>query len=245
MTSLKKTLLFCAFLISILGYSQTKNGIKNVEQLDFYISKAKEYINKDIEDSIVFFKKKMTPLSAKKENYRKYLDFISELGHYYESSGRFEKSLKVHQEGIAKAESFNDAIFKSKMEVDISQTYRIFHDYNKAIEYGKKALATLGKDETKNLKQKANALDIIAAVYNEINKPDSALVYHKKILGFLPKLDSIDIKATIVNIGYTFMNLNRLDESRRYTGRGLNLYKPKKHNYISGSMYTNIGMFGY
>ena len=244
MTSIKRAIQLYLFLIPFICFSQTKSKNESVNELDFYISKAKEFINKDIEDSIIFFQKRMIPFSSKKDSYKKYLNFISELGHYYEGSGRFEKSLGIHQEGIAISESFKDYVYKSKMEVDISQTYRIFHDYKKAIEYGKKALATLGVDNSKYLKQKANALDIIAAVYNETNKPDSALVYHQKILGFLPRLDSTDIKATIVNIGYTFMNLNRLDESRLYTERGLNLYKPEKNNYIIGSIYTNLAMYG-
>ena len=242
MIPIKRASLLYFFFISIICFSQSKKN--KAEKLDYYISKSKFFIEKGLEDSIIFYQRKMKPFRSKKDSYKKYLSFLSELGHFYEGSGRFEKSLEVHQEGIAIAEHFNDIVFKSKMEVDISQTYRIFHDHKKAIEYGKKALSTLGIDNSKYLKQKANALDIIAAVYNETNKPDSALVYHKKILSFLPRLDSSDIKATIVNIGYTFMNLNRLDESKLYTERGLNLYKPEKNNYIIGSIYTNLAMYG-
>jgi signal transduction histidine kinase len=227
------------FLNISFSFSQSVN-----KSLDFYISKATEFITKDNIDSVSFYVNKVEGIKKNKETYKRYILFLSRLGHYYEGSGAFERSIQKYQNGLKIAETFNDDIFKSKMFADISQTYRIFHDYKKAIIYGKKSFKVIISNSKESLIQKTYALDVIGAAYNEFRKPDSALYYHEKILTYIPQLDSSLVKATIVNIGYTYMNLNRLEESRIYTEKGLNLYKPTKDPYAIGSIYTNLGMYG-
>lgn len=185
MVSLKRILFtfflfFCSFI-----YSQNKKELLKIftekDSLTFYTTKAKEFITKDIKDSVAKYYKRMIPFSKTKNTYKDFIDFSSELGHYYEGSGSFEKSIETYQNALALAEFYNDKIYSSKMFQDISQTYRIFHNYEKAIIYGKKAYNILTSNSRESLIQETNALNVIAAAYNENNKSDSALIYQKKI----------------------------------------------------------------
>ncbi|QOD60177.1 sensor histidine kinase [Polaribacter haliotis] len=237
-----KTTIFLLFIYSV-SFSQSKE-VLSYDNSNAIFLKARESLKKNSEDSIHYYFKKVTPFSKNKKHYKKYLDFITEFAHYYDGAGAFEKSIDLSQKGLAIAEFFEDNYYKSQMLVNISATYRIFHDYKKAIEYGKLATKILENDKTIPLKSKTNALSITAAAFNENNELDSALVYQKKILNYLPELDSTDIRNNIVNIGYTYMLLGDLENSKLYTERGLSLYKPTKNDYALGAIYTNLAMYG-
>ena len=231
------------FLIVFLLPSLFLNA-QSENDFNFILKKAKLHLNQKNEDSIVYYNNKLVPFEANKNFYKEYLNHIIKTSNYYQGNGSFEKSINVLQNGLETAEKFNDSYFISEIYSEISVTYRIFHDYQKAIEYGKLATQILNKDKNATLKLKADALSITAAAFNENNQIDSALVLQKSILNFLPELDSIDIRNNIVNIGYTYMLLGDLENAKLYTVRGLNLYKPTKSSYAFGAIYTNLAMYG-
>ncbi|MFK8061045.1 MAG: tetratricopeptide repeat protein [Polaribacter sp.] len=244
---LKSFLLVIVFCFLVFNQKTKAQGTSNQKKdsLIFYIKKAKEFIKKDTEDSVVYYNNKLAPFGKDKDLYKEYLNFISELGHYYEGSGSFEKSIEVYENALIISEYFEDYNYTSKIFYDMSQTYRIFHDYRKAINYGKKAISILEKDSTKNnLSLKAAALNITASAYTENKQADSAVIYQEKVLSYLPQLDSMDIKNTIVNIGYTYMELNQLEKARVYTEHGLKLFKRTDSDYAKAAIYTNLAMYG-
>ena len=238
---LSNTFLLLAVIIFVNFKSIAQN---KSEDLDIIVKKIDESIINKNEDSVAYYYQKLSPFSLQKKYYKNYVDVTTKVGHFYEGYGSFEKSINIYQNALSVAESFNDFQYSSKVLVDISQAYRIFHDYQKAIDYGKRAIKILEKDTTNNLSYKSAALDITAAAFTENKQADSAVIYQEKVLTFLPKLDSMDIKTTIVNIGYTYMELNELEKARIYTEHGLKLYKRIKSDYALAAIYTNLAMYG-
>ena len=232
-------LLVIFIFTNFTSVAQNKKG-----NIDRILKKIDESISNKNEDSVAYYYKKLSPYSLQKEYYKKYIDMTTKVGHFYEGYGSFEKSINIYQSALSITESFNDYLYSSKVLVDISQAYRIFHDYSKAIDYGKRAIKILEKDTTKNLSYKSAALDITAAAFTENKQADSAVIYQEKVLAFLPRLDSMDIKTTIVNIGYTYMELNQLEKARIYTEHGLKLYKKVKSDYALAAIFTNLAMYG-
>lgn len=233
-------------LIFFLSLIFQKNNAQNNEKyslLNFYISKAKKNIAESNKDSVLFYYNKMALLKDKKNNYKKYIYFLSDLGHYFEGEGAIEKSIKIYQEGLNIAEKKKDYILISQMFIEISGAYRIFQDRKTSLKYGKKALSILDKDSTNSIKAKTNALMFIASAYSEKNQPDSALYFEKKILRFLPEIDSSELRGTFINIGYTFMQLNDLKNAKLYTERGLKFFN-KNEYYEQGTIFTNLAMYG-
>lgn len=202
-----KLLLF--FLLGTLFIkSQTK------EKFDYFLKKAHFHLTEKNEDSIVYFNKKLAEFSFDEKFYKEYLNHIIKTSHYYQGIGSFEKSINILQNSLNIAENFNDSYFLSEIYIDMSATYRIFHNYKKAIEYGKKATSILNNNKNSTLKSKAGALSITAAAFNEDGQLDSAFVYQKQILSFLPKIDSTSIRNNIINIGYTYMLLGDLENAK-------------------------------
>jgi signal transduction histidine kinase len=237
----KTKLLLLICFISIFSFSQNTYNQKK----DSIISRLISSIDTKKEDSVRFYYNKFKKKVVKKENYKEHIKVINKTGHFYDGLGYFEKSIEIYQSGLLIAESYFDYPYQSTALVNISHTYRIFHNYEKAINYGKKAEIIIPKDSSKqNLLLKADALNVIAAAFTENKKPDSALVYQEKVLSFLPIVDSTEIKNTFVNIGYTYMELNQLKKAKNYTLNGLNLYKPTKSVYALASIYTNLAMYG-
>lgn len=214
------------------------------DSLRYFLAKSYYHIAMDHIDSVPQYFYSVKKIADNPKLYTKFIHLCDVTGPFYEKSGAFEKSIQVGQEGLRIAEKYHDVTAISSMFINISQAYRIFHNYDIAVQYGKKAVTVLAKDTTNNLIKKADALSILAAAYTENKQPDSALIHQEHILSFLPKIDSTDIKTTFVNIGYTYMELNRLEESRIFTEIGLQLYKPSKNAYVLGSIYTNLGMYG-
>lgn len=226
-------------------FQQAKKLIKtHSDSIQFLQAKNNFHLAARNEDSVAHYAEEFIQVANTKESYKDIIVLCRRVGHFYEESGSFEKSLTIHQQGLDIAEAYNDPMASSDMLIDISQTYRIFHNYEKAIEYGQRASKVLNDNNVSDLKAKALALDITAAAFTENRQLDSALVYHQKVLDFLPELDSMDVKNTIVNIGYTYMEVGELEKSRIYTERGLALHKPLKNYYITASIYTNLGMYG-
>lgn len=262
-------LILLCFLSYLHSFSQEKkiegllqSAMRSVDSSNFYFQKAKNqlkthsdsihflqaknnyHLSIRSEDSVAYYSEKFIQVANTPDSYKEIIVLCRRVGHFYEESGSFEKSLTIHQKGLDIAESYDDPMASSDMLIDISQTYRIFHNYEKAIEYGQRASKVLEENNVPDLKAKALALDITAAAFTENRQLDSALVYHQKVLDFLPELDSMDVKNTIVNIGYTYMEVGELEKSRIYTERGLALHKPLKNYYITASIYTNLGMYG-
>lgn len=262
-------LFILVFLSQLLSFSQEKNiqplllvAQNSKDSSDIYFQKAKRlikthtdsilflqaknnfHLSQRNEDSVAYYSEQFIQVANTLESYKEIILLCRRVGHFYEESGAFEKSLTIHQRGLDIAEFYKDPIATSDMLIDISQTYRIFHNYEKAIEYGQKASQVLEENQVSDLKAKAYALDITAAAFTENRQLDSAIIYHQKVLAFLPELDSMDVKNTIVNIGYTYMELGELEKSRIYTERGLALHKPLKNYYVTASIYTNLGMYG-
>jgi signal transduction histidine kinase len=231
------------FLVVFLLLSFFLNA-QSESDFNLILKNAELYLSEKNEDSITYYNNKLTYFKNEKKFYKNYLNHLLNTSRYYQGNGFFEKSINVLQDGLEIADKFNDSYFKSKIYIEISVTYRIFHDYQKAIDYGKLAVTILNDNKKTTLKAKANALSITAAAFNENNQTDSAFVLQKRILNFLPQLDSTDIKNNIVNIGYTYMLLGDLENAKLYTERGLNLYKPTKSSYALGAIYTNLAMYG-
>ncbi len=244
----KNTILLFFFTLIIASVKVTATSCKNIQKqsdsVRYYLSKANFFLKERNEDSIAKYTKVVFKIVNTKNNYLEIINFSAKVGHFYEGFGYFEKSIDIYQKALSIAESYNDYVSISKVLVDASQAYRIFHDYQKAINYGKRANKILEKDTTQNLRAKADALGIIAAAFQEKGQPDSAVVYQKKILSFLPRLDSTDIKTTIVNIGYAYLELGELEKSRFYGERALALYRPIKSAYALAAIFTNLGMYG-
>ena len=234
--------LFLCFFKTI--FSQD-NYLSSQSEFETILKKAKENLKNSNEDSIINYLEKLKPYSKSKSQYNDYIRYLINTIHFFDTKGSFEKSIKVAQEGIDIAERYNDSTIISEILADMSHSYRLFQDYKKAIVYGKKAVEVLPDNEEKeNFLLKANALNMIAAAHTEKGYPDSAIVFQKKVLDFLPKVDSFDIKNTFVNIGYAFMETNRLPEAKLYTETSLKLYRPTKSDYAMASIFTNLGMYG-
>lgn len=238
---LKIILLFSLVIIHFKSNAQKKDSIT------FYNLKTStlKAIKNQQQDSVNYYYKNLSLLGKNKRFYKEYITTTTQVGHFYEGFGSFEKSIEIYENALAIAETYNDFKYSSTILVDLSQTYRIFHDYEKAIEYGKKAINRIKKDTSKtNLDYLTAALDITAAAFTENKQADSAVIYQEKSLSFLPKLDSMTLRTTIVNIGYTYMELNKLEKARIYTEHGLKLYKRLNSDYALAAIYTNLAMYG-
>lgn len=230
-------------IATLMGHPAA-GAVNSNDSIDYFFQLERKAIAQKDVDSALYYQNKLENLVLATHDCQKLITAYKMFGHLLEERGSFEKSLQLYQKGIEIARSYEDAVSEAQMLIDISQAYRIFHDYDKAALYGKEAMHVLEQDTTDNLLVMVEAMSIVAAAFTEMGVPDSSIKYHEAAIAYLPELDSTHLKANMINLGYTYMELGMLEECKFWTERGLELYKPTRDAYSLGSIYTNLAMYG-
>lgn len=228
-----------------LGFVKQLTAISTaVDSIDFYFEKGKSYIELNVSDSVTYCEKALYRLGNDPENYDKVIQFVMLAGHWQEGRGQFELSIAMYRKARELAQKYNDHMLAGEMYIEISQAYRIFHNYDQAVKYGLKSYQEVLLDSANHPFKVVKTLTILGSAYTEKGSLDSAIFYNFKAVEFLSVMDTSVLKSPIVNLGYTLMELGRLEECKFWTEIGLRHYLPTGDAYSIGSIYTNLGMYG-
>src|SRR5690606_21517370 len=101
----------------------------------------------------------------------------------------------------------------------ISAIYHDFEDYEKGVQYGKKAFEQVDAAK-KNHKLKYERLiyanNMIGINFDDWGKPDSALHYHYKNLEYLKKVNDTLYCFVYNNIGNTLLKQKKYSEAKKF-----------------------------
>ena len=220
-------------------FNSAKALLLTQEDQDSYNLKKLEYASLTADkDSVLYWEKRLLAQFDIDRNYKKRQKTLEHIAYYHENIGAYDASLSYYFKVLANARDKKDTLYTNNALSDISQVHRIFHDYDKALYYAKEIL----KNANNNVKTKVDAYTVIGAAFSEMNKPDSAVAYYEKAMTHVPPLDSTDVMATFVNMGYAYLLTGDFKKSRKYNNISLNLYKKTKSDYAIGAIYINSGM---
>jgi tetratricopeptide (TPR) repeat protein len=123
----------------------------------------------------------------------------------------------------------------------ISNAFARAGNYSLALE---KAFEEYKKsEEVHNQRQMAGSLMDIANVYSFQGDNERSLDYLLKVKDRQKSLnDEPALATTLINIGYTYYNLDRLDSARMSINQALEIALRIKHNTEIGACYLNLGM---
>ncbi len=136
---------------------------------------------------------------------------------------------------------------------EIGAISRLIGDYNKALEYDKKALRIYLKIYgTEEHTEIARSYNNIGRVYHKKGDYDKALEYYKKALGIGQNIygteEHTEIARSYNNIGRVYHKKGDYDKALEYykkaLGIGQNIYRTEEHPDIARS-YNNIGRVYY
>lgn len=260
-----KYLVFFFLLISLSANAQKlevllDSGVNSKGNHHKYFLKAKEkvktqndnvlylfalhqyYSNLRARDSMLLVEKELIPLLESSSDKVRKSEVLKRIGYYYETAGLYDQAIQYLLRSLEEILPTKRQDLISDNYTALSQTHRIFHDYDKAIFYGKKAFEAVENDKDTFQTFKANSLNVIGAAFSEMNLPDSTLFYYNRVMDFVPPLDSTDVSGTIVNIGYAYLLKGDIEKSRIYNRAGMKLYKNTNNDYAKAAIFINSGM---
>lgn len=183
------------------------------------------------------------------------LTVYNNLSKVYRKQGQYDKAIQYSLKGMRVAEKEKNYNWTAYFNANLSLTYHDFESYQKGVFYGKKALKFWLSQEKKSPDMISNALNAIAINFDDWNKPDSALFYHKKVFKYYKGKDTIYIGETYNNIGNTLLKQKKYKEAQKWISIALKIndknfadndgVKDANYYYERATNYTNLATIAY
>jgi two-component system, NarL family, sensor kinase len=212
------------------------------DQINFLIAQHKFFSNNNERENMLEVEKKLISLLQSENDNKELAELFYRIAYYYEVAGNYDQAIQYLFESLDYAKKSKDQATISFTYKSLSQNHRLFHDFDKAVEYGKLAYDVAYKAGDDFAVNQVQGLNIIGAAFNEMNLPDSTLSYYTKVLDLLPVLDSMTVAPTIANIAYAYLLSGDIEQSRKYNNAALNLYRKTNNNYAIGIVFVNSAM---
>lgn len=172
------------------------------------------------------------------------------LAKVYRKQGQYDKAVDYCLKGIRIAEREKRENWIAFFNAMLSLTYHDFESYPKGVYYGKKALKFWVSQKEKSPDMISNALNAVAINFDDWNKPDSALFYHKQVFKYYKGKDTLYIGETYNNIGNTLLKQKKFKEAKRWITSALKINdknfelsqkaKDNDYYYERATNYTNL-----
>lgn len=228
-----------------------KSKIKNKEdEAQYFFCKNARFADLNKLDSAVFYGQKAIKLLENKGDLNSLMTVYSNLNNVYNNQGKYEKAIEYSLKGLKKAEKEKNEGWISYFNTELSLDYHDYESYQKGVYFGKKALKINERKKNVDAGLIWKALNAIAINYDDWNKSDSALFYHKKVFNYFKGNDTLKIGSTYNNIGNTLLKKKKYKEAKHWLTTGLRISElkssvesAKKDNrffYEKATLYTNL-----
>jgi signal transduction histidine kinase/ferritin-like protein len=228
-----------------------KKKIKNKsDEAQYYFCKSARCGDFNQHDSAVYYGQRAIKLLENGGDLNSLLTVYSNLNNVYKNQGKYDKAIAYSLKGLKKAEKEKQKGWISFFNTQLSLDYHDYESYQKGIYFGKKALKMLEQKKDADVGAIWRALNAVAINYDDWNKPDSALFYHKKVFKYFKGNDTLKIGSTYNNIGNTLLKQKKYKEAKRWLTTGLKMSElksadlPAKQDtrffYEKATLYTNL-----
>lgn len=206
-------------------FGKAKSSIKDkADEAEYYFCKNAFCTDYGKEDSALYYGKIALQKFALVGDTLKPLYIYSNIAKVYKAKGQYQKAISELFKGLKFAQRYGNIKWQGWYNQGISLNYHDFGDYAKGIAYGKKAYEILKKD-TANVMNAVYALNAIAINFDDWNKPDSALYYHKKSLVYENETTKNKIDFVYNNIGNTLLKTKKYAEALPYITKSIAITK--------------------
>ncbi|MFN3753476.1 tetratricopeptide repeat protein [Flavobacterium sp.] len=255
---IKKTLIkaFTSQDSSDYYFKLAKKNIKTTaDEAQYYFCKNARCCDYNQLDSSVIYGEKAVKLLQNGGDIPSLLTVYHNLSKVYRKQGQYDKAIHSSLMGIRIAEKEKKENWIAFFDANLSLTYHDFESYQKGIFYGKKALKYWVNQKEKSPDMISNALNAVAINFDDWNKPDSALYYHKQVFKYYKGKDTLYIAETYNNIGNTLLKQKKYKEAQKWISTALRIndknfesnngIKDGNYYYTRATNYTNLATIAY
>ncbi len=194
-----------------------------------------------LHDSSIIVNQKALDLARTEKNKKQIAIALGGIGNSYTYRSQYETALKYYQEAIPYVEQTGDRNLQAKFNDILQCLYYNLKLYDKAIEYGEKAVAIL-KDKP-NSYEYGNALMNLSVNYLHRKPPytEKALKGQLEVLRIGQLNGILKMQASALNnIADCYLTLRKPEEARKYHAAGLEL--GKKMNSVRTIYFASMGL---
>jgi signal transduction histidine kinase len=238
-------------------FNLAKKNIKTIDDKgQYYFCKNARYCDYDQLDSSLFYGKKAVEVFKKTKNFPSLLTVLNNISKAYRKRGEYDKANEYLFSIMKIAEKQKKDFWIVNSYISLSLNYHDFENFGKGIYYGKIALkkSLNYKDDGKN-DFVYSSLNAIAINFDDWNKPDSALYYHKKVFNYFKGNDTLQIGETYNNIGNTLLKQKKFKEAKQWILNSLAIANKKfdqnggvkdtYYYYDRATLFTNLATISY
>lgn len=265
-----KKIVFWIVLQSFIVHSQVENELlrkaySSKDSSDFYFKKAKSLIKNEtdeaeyyfcknakckdlgIQDSSIYYGKIALSKFIDSKDYVSIISVYNNLAGVYNNKGQYDKAINYRISGLKIAEKQNLNAWIGTMSIGLSYDYHDFENYPKGVYYGKKAIECFLNKKDSKPKDIRSSFNATAINYDDWNKPELALFYHKQNLKYLKGKDTLLLQSTFNNIGNTLIKQKKFVEAKKWILRSVKIidYQVKQNDliftdYNYATCFTNL-----
>lgn len=237
-------------------FKLAKRNIKTTaDEAEYYFCKNARCGDYRKPDSAIYYGEKALVLLKKTENIDNLLTVYHNISKVYRTQGQYDKAISYAIDGLKLAEKEKRDNWIAFFNTNLSLTYHDFESFKKGVYYGKKALRIWLANKKTSPKYISNTLNAIAINYDDWNKPDSALYFHRQVFKYMKGKDTLSIPDTYNNIGNTLLKQKKYKEAQKWISTALRICDtnfengdaPKNANYYyeRAAYYNNLATIAY
>ncbi len=230
-------------------FKLAKRAIKSErDQAQYYFCKGALHGDYNRLDSAVFYTKKAILVFEKMKDINTLNTLYTNLTLTYRKLGQYDKAIDIAIIGLQIAEKSKNNGWVFSFTNNLSLIYHDFENFEKGVYYGKKALVVAKKLKNSSY-YISSALNSIAVNYDDWNRPNDALYYHKQVFNFIKGKDTLTIDHTYNNIGNTLLKQKKYKEAENWIKTAIAIREinekqnPGRYDvdfYSKATNYTNL-----
>ena len=229
-------------------FKKAKKAIKSdADEAEYYFCKNAFHTDFGVSDSAIFYGETALKKLNDSKNYNSIITLHNNLSRAYNDKGQYENAIRNRIIGLKLAESQNLEDWIGTFCIGLSYDYHDFEDYPKGIYYGKKAINYFLNKKNAKAKDIRSSFNATAINYDDWNKPEQALFYHKQNLKYIKGKDTLLLHSTFNNIGNTLLKQKKFQEAKKWLLRSVKIldFKVKQNDiiytdYDYATCYTNL-----
>ncbi len=229
-------------------FKKAKKAIKNeVDEAEYYFCKNAFHTDFGTSDSAIYYGETALKKFKDTKNYNSIITLYNNLSRAYNDKGQYENAIRNRITGLKLAENQKFENWIGTFYIGLSYDYHDFEDYLKGIYYGKKAIHFFLNKKGAEAKDIRSSFNATAINYDDWNKPEQALFYHKQNLKYIKGKDTLLLHSTFNNIGNTLLKQKKFEEAKKWLLRSVKIidFRVKNNDslytdYSYATSYTNL-----
>ena len=186
------------------------------DEAQYYFCKGARLGDYNKLDSAIFYTEKAIIVFEKLNDYKSLNTLYNNISQSYRKLGQYDKAINTSILGLQNAEKSKNEFWIYYFTENLGLIYHDFENFSKGVYYGKKALEIAKNSSRKDPKEIAGALNTIAINYDDWNKPNEALYYHKQVFKYIKGKDTLTVGHTYNNIGNTLLKQKKYKEAEKW-----------------------------